>query len=75
MECENNTLDNSEGIKLVAISGAISVLLSEHLNLDDQNVIGNVLATISQNLLTIAAQNSKYLSCVEALNDKNVSKS
>ena len=75
MECENNTLDNGEGIKLVAISGAISALLAEYLNLNDQNVIGNILCGIGQNLLIVAAQNSKYLSCIEELKDKDISKS
>ncbi|MDD2376560.1 MAG: hypothetical protein PHD15_00825 [Clostridia bacterium] len=68
----NNSLDNCDGIKLVALSASISALLAEYLNLDDQNVIGNVLCGIGQNLLIIAAQTSKNQNCLQARDDKNI---
>jgi|GEM_PF-2299181 len=75
MESKENLLDNCTGAKLVALTASIAALLAEQLSLDDQNVIGNVFCGLGQNLLVIAAQNSKYQSCVQACNDKNESKS
>ena len=74
MESENNSPDNREGIKLVALSASISTLLAENLSLNDQNVVGNVLTGIGQNLLIIAAQGSKNEDCLQE-SDTIISKS
>ena len=74
MEYKINSPDNCTGIKLVALSASISTLLAENLSLNDQNIIGNVLQGIGQNLLIIAAQGSKNMSCLKVNDDNNVSK-
>jgi len=71
MEPKNNLLDNCEGIKLIALSASVSTLLAENLSLDDQNVVGNVLLGIGQNLIIIAAQATKNQNCIQACNDEN----
>lgn len=71
MDCDDNSLDNCSGIKLVALSASISAILAENLSLDDQNVVSNILSSIGQNLALIAAQNSKYQSCIESFKDSN----
>jgi len=40
----------------ILISSAIAILISEELNTDEQNFIGNFLLSIGQDILTIAAQ-------------------
>lgn len=71
MELDDKLLDNCDGVKLVALSSSIAVLLAQNLNLDDQNVVGNLLTGIGQNLLIIAAQNSKYQSCIQSCKDNS----
>jgi hypothetical protein len=71
MEAENSSLDICDGIKLVALTASLSALLAENLSLDDQNVVGNVLLGVGQNLLIVAAQTSKNQNYLQACNDKN----
>lgn len=65
MNCKYNLIDNSDGIKLIAVATYFSSVLAEKLSVDDQNVIGNFLLGVGQNLLIIAAQNSKNANCSE----------
>lgn len=69
MEPTDELLNNCEGIKLIALSTSIATILAQNLDLDNQNVIGNLLQGIGQNLLIIAAQNSKYQNCIQKCND------
>lgn len=64
-----NLFDNCEGYKLMVLAAAIAGMLAENLSSDDQNVLGNVLQAIGQNLAIISAQNSKTQNCIQ--NSKN----
>lgn len=75
MQSTDNLLDNCDGIKLVALSATIASFLAENLSLDDQNVIGNLLLGVGQNLVIIASQNSKYQNCIQTCEDYEVNKS
>jgi hypothetical protein len=46
------------GEELVLIAGIIAIKLSENLDNDEINVLGNFLSAVGQNLNTIAAQNA-----------------
>lgn len=71
MNSNDNLLNNCCGIKLVTLSAALAGFIAEDLSLNDQNLLGNLLCGIGQNLLTIAAQNSKFQSCIQACKDNN----
>ncbi len=66
-----NLFDNCDGYKLLVLAVAIAGMLAESLSLDDQNVLGNLLQAVGQNLQVIAAQNSKNQNIVDACNEKN----
>lgn len=65
MNCKDNLLNNSNGIKLVTLSAYFASVLAEKLSIDDQNVMGSFLSAVGQNLSLIAAQNSKNADCIE----------
>lgn len=66
-----NLFNNCDGYKLLVLAVAIAGVLAESLSADDQNVLGNLLQAVGQNLQVIAAQNSKNQNIVDACNEKN----
>ncbi len=73
MDSSKNLMDNCEGYKLITLATSIAIFLAENLSLDDQNVIGNLIVGVGQNLLIIAAQNSKFQGCIQTCKDKEIS--
>lgn len=73
MESKNGTIDNCDGYKLITVATSIAIFLAENLSLDDQNVLGNLIVGVGQNLLIIAAQNSKYNDCVNQSTNNEIS--
>ena len=50
-------LNNLSGAELVLLSSILAIVISENLNNDDINTIGDFLSSLGQNLSTIASAN------------------
>ena len=48
-------LDNLSGCEFVAIAGLISVLISQDLNADEIDILGNFFSALGSNLSAIAS--------------------
>lgn len=70
-----NYCKDIDGQKLVMISAIISCKLAEDLTSDEQNVLGNLLEAVGQNLLSIQAMNQMVEDCAnkcqQSSNDNN----
>lgn len=50
-------LNDLSGAELVLLSSVLAILISENLDNDDINTLGNFLSSLGQNLTTIASAN------------------
>lgn len=50
-------LNNLSGAELVFLSSILAIVISENLNNDDINTLGDFLSSLGQNLSTIASAN------------------
>lgn len=50
-------LNDLSGAELVLLSSVLAILISENLDNDDINTLGNFLSSLGQNLTTIASSN------------------
>lgn len=50
-------LNNLSGAELVLLSSILAIVISENLNNDDINTLGDFLSSLGQNLSTIASAN------------------
>lgn len=59
------------GAELTVAANALATAISEHLTIDEQNVIGNLLTLVGTSLLSIAAINQSMQKGGTKETDKN----
>jgi hypothetical protein len=57
--------------ELILFASVVSIVLTEDLNKDDMNLLGNFLTSVGQNIMTIAAQIETCCPPKDSSNDTN----